>query len=228
MSAPSSYPTASDARSKKSRRCFHRVISGLKRGGRVRFLTLTSSDAAPDDIQRSWRCLQMRMVRRGLMAGYIRVPETAHDGRKHLHILFRGAYVEQCLIKRWWQEIHQSDIVDIRLVQLGRQPRRVANYMAKYMSKESAGRYSWSWGWVWRGFCKDWQQWKYYWRQYFERPGYTSFRNCITGWDWWLKDLIRVDRSALFENMPPPFVITLPDPFNPGCYQPIAWHRRLA
>ncbi len=218
MSDPSSYNGLIDARTKKSRRCFHRVISGLKRGGRIRFLTLTSSDAAPDDIQRSWRCLQMRMVRRGLLAGYIRVPETASDGRKHLHILFRGSYVEQSLIKKWWEEIHQSTIVDIRLVKLGREPRRVANYMAKYMSKESAGRYSWSWGWVWRGFCKDWKEWKRWWRRYYEREGVNSFRNCIVGWDWWLRGIIKIDRDALYLEPAPPFVITMPtpQPFTPS------------
>lgn len=167
----------------KSRRCYQRVISGIKRGGKLRFLTLTSSDAAPEDIQRSFRCLYMRLKRRGLTVNYIKVPEYGEDGRRHLHILYRGSYIEQQLIKSMWSEIHQSSIVDIRLVRVGSRPGRVAAYLAKYMSKEAAGRYSWSWGWVWKGFCHDWQIYKRWWRNFLDVEGKATFRNCIYGWD---------------------------------------------
>ena len=98
----------------------------------------------------------MRMRRKGLIQGYIKVPEYTKKGRKHLHILFRGEYISQMYAAIIWQEIHKAKIVDIRQVKFKGDPKRVASYMAKYMSKESAGRYSWSWGWVWKGFCKDW------------------------------------------------------------------------
>lgn len=152
----------------KSKRCYHRVISGVERGGRLRFLTLTSSDAAPEDIQRSWRKLYMRLKRRNLLDGYIKVVEQAPDGRKHLHILIRGPFIKQAIIKAMWTDIHQSSIVDIRLVKPRRTPAAMASYMAKYMSKEHAGRYSWSWAWVWRGFVGHWTilkryvRWCYY------------------------------------------------------------------
>lgn len=162
-------------------------MSGITRGGMLRFITLTSSDLAPEDIQRSWRALQMRMIRRGLLQGYIKVPEMGADGRKHLHVLFRGSYVEQRLIKEWWSQIHNSEIVDIRLLKPYGNPRRVASYMAKYMSKEAAGRYSWSWGWVWRGFCQDWALYKKWWWKCIHVEGRTSFSNCIAGWNLWLK-----------------------------------------
>jgi len=189
--------TSEYRRTAKSKRCFHRVMSGLTRGGKLRFLTLTSSNSAPADIQRSWRALQMRMVRRGLLKGYIKVPEQSEDGRKHLHVLFRGSYVEQALIKAWWSQIHNSDIVDIRLVKTYGNNKAIASYMAKYMSKELAGRYSWSWGWVWRGFCKDWTLYKKYWWTCVYAEGKNTFGNCIVGWNMWLKGAWEPDRFGM-------------------------------
>jgi hypothetical protein len=184
-------------RTKKSRRCFQRVISGIKRGGTLRFLTLTSSDAAPEDIQRSWRCLYMRLKRRGLVQGYIKVPETKPDGRTHLHVLFRGSYIEQRIIKHMWENIHQSSIVDIRLVKVYKNPAKVANYMAKYMSKEMAGRYSWSWWWVWPGFCRDWTIYKRWWWKFIDREGITTFKNLLYGWDCILTGRLEADFTAM-------------------------------
>ena len=191
----------------KRKRCYHRVMSGLERGGQLRFLTLTSSDEATQDIQKSWRALYMRMKRRNLIQGYIKVPELTKKGRLHLHVLFRGEYVAQALISKWWSDIHHSQVVDIRYVQLYRGKKAVASYMAKYMSKETAGRYGWSWGWVWRGFCRHWLLWKRYWRRTFERDGQTTFRHCIIGWQWWLHDLIEIDVEAMEEFAHPSYVI---------------------
>ena len=151
----------------KSKRCYHRVISGIERGGQLRFLTLTSSNDSPDTCQKSWRALYMRLKRRGLLEGYIKVPELSKNGKQHLHVLFRGKYISQALISAWWQELHQAKVVDIRKVKYGRSKRGIANYMAKYMSKDSFFRYSWNWPWVWRGFVKDWNQlkrWRNTWR----------------------------------------------------------------
>lgn len=181
----------------KRKRCYHRVISGLKRGGKVRFLTLTSSNAAPEDIQRSWRKLYMRCLRRGLIIGYIRVTEIADDGRKHLHILFRGSYIAQVWLQHQWEEIHSSYKVDIRMVKMNSNPRKVASYMAKYMSKETAGHYSWSWEWVWKGFARDWSLYKKYWWTHIYRNGYNTFQHCILGWDMWLSGKLAVDKENL-------------------------------
>jgi len=195
------------ALTQKSRRCYHRVMSGLERGGSLRFLTLTSSLEAPDDIQRSWRKLYMRMLRRGLITGYIKVPELTSGGKNHLHILFRGSYVSQKLLSRWWGEIHKSPVVDIRSYRPFGGKKGVASYMAKYMSKESAGRYSWSWGWVWRGFCRHWTLWKRYWRSHFHVEGKNTFKNCLLGWQFWLRGIIVLDVEALLQDLPPPFVV---------------------
>lgn len=192
----------------KSRRCYHRVMSGLERGGSLRFLTLTSSADAPDDIQRSWRCLYMRAKRRGLIDGYIKVPELTKQGRQHLHILFRGSYISQRLLSKWWSEIHHSNVVDIRSFRPYRGKQRTASYMAKYMSKENAGRYSWSWGWVWRGFCQHWLWWKQWWHQYYERTPPLPFRHCLLGWKLWLQGYLEIDVTALQNKMPPFAVVT--------------------
>lgn len=186
-----------DNMSQKSRRCWHRVMSGIERGGQLRFLTLTSTPDSPPDIQRSWRKLHMRLRRRGLVQGYIRVTETTESGLLHLHILFRGSYISQRWISATWKEIHGAPIVDIRPFRLSTNPKKTANYMAKYMSKDSASRYSWSWGWVWRGFCRHWLILKRRVRQQY--PGDHAlwlskvlqlWQLCLhdklaPDWDWW-------------------------------------------
>lgn len=196
-------------RKKKQRRCYQRVISGIKRGGVIRFLTLTSGPEARQSIQKSWEAMYKRMKRRGLIEGYIKIPERTKNGREHLHILFRGKYIPQKLLSKWWDEIHHSKVVDIRFVKLKGGSHKIANYVSKYMSKDTAGRYSWSWGWVWRGFCKDWDTYRRYWWKWFHVEGKTTFRNCIKGWDFWLRGIYQIDREGLREQWPPGYVFTL-------------------
>lgn len=142
---------------RRSKRCYHRVMSGIERGGQFRFLTLTSSNDSPDSCQRDWRALYMRLKRRGLVSAYIKVPEASKNGKQHLHVLYRGSYISQAYLSEVWQELHKAKVVDIRKAWSKGNNRRLASYMAKYMSKENFWRYSWSWSWVWRGFVKDWQ-----------------------------------------------------------------------
>jgi hypothetical protein len=175
-----------DARTAKSRRCFHRVISGLERGGQFRFLTLTSSNQSPDTCQRSWRVLYMRLKRRGLIEGYIKVPEPSKNGKQHLHVLFRGEYILQALISEMWQEIHGAKIVDIRKVKGKRTKAQLAGYMAKYMAKDNTFRYSWSWGWVWRGFVRDWEQLKRNCRELSEQSEAEFRKTLLHVWRLWL------------------------------------------
>jgi hypothetical protein len=154
----------------------------------------------------------MRAKRRGLIQGYIKVPELTTAGRAHLHILFRGEYISQKLLSKWWLEIHRAAVVDIRAVKPQGGKRRIAAYVAKYMSKEAAGRYSWSWGWVWKGFCKDWKLWKAYWSRWFERQGVTTFKNCLLGWQLWLHGVYRIERADLIADYPPRITIKLSMP----------------
>lgn len=183
QAARSFYPTP------KSRRCYHRVISGIERGGQLRFLTLTASNESPDFAQRSFRALYMRLKRRGLIKGYIKVPELSKNGKQHLHVLFRGSYIEQALISHWWQELHHAKIVDIRAVARGQHRKHLASYMAKYMSKANIYRYSWNWDWVWRGFVKDWTWLK---RAYASHFGSLNSQNLAVVcrlWRCWLSGL---------------------------------------
>lgn len=157
---PGEEPTPSEvAQERRRRRCFHRVICGLEIGGSLRLLTLTSSPQAVNNMQRDWRRLYMRLRRRNLITGYIKVHEYTDSGLEHIHVIYRGDYIGQRAISAAWNEIHQSPIVHIKHVNLRRRSKaRVANYLAKYMSKDLYKRYSWSWGWVYRGFVKVWQK----------------------------------------------------------------------
>lgn len=143
---------------RRQARCFHRVISGLEKGGSLRLVTLTSSDQALNPIQQDFRRLIMRLRRRRLLQDYLKVIEIKNPYREHIHMCFRGSYIEQAFLSNLWQHLHQSPVVDIRKVKAGKRNKRgVANYLAKYMSKEMYRRYSWSWGWVYKGFVKVWK-----------------------------------------------------------------------
>jgi len=185
----------------KSRRCYHRVISGIERGGDLRFLTLTSSNESPDTCQRSFRALYMRLKRRGLLKGYIKVPELSKNGKQHLHVLFRGSYLEQAELSKWWQELHGARVVDIRKVKGGRTPRQLASYMAKYMSKENIYRYSWNWDWVWRGFCRDWKLLKRLFRYVCGGIYPNNVGDLLRLWRLWLHGFWEPDFSLLPEPL---------------------------
>lgn len=128
----------------------------------------------------------MRLKRRGLIQGYIKVPERSKNGKQHLHVLFRGQYIAQALVSQWWNELHKAKVVDIRKVSAGRSKRGIALYLVKYMSKENPYRYSWNWDWVWRGFCRDWNDLKRYWHQLETYGEYRSFTWLISQWYCWL------------------------------------------
>ena len=183
----------------KSKRCYHRVISGIERGGTLRFLTLTSSKDSPDLAQHSFRVLYKRLRRRGLIKGYIKVPEPSKNGKQHLHVLFRGKYIEQVLISQWWQEIHKAKVVDIRKVSYRRSKQNLANEMAKYMAKSTLYRYSWNWDWVWRGFCNDWQKLKRLFRYVEGEINSGNVGTLIKLWRFWLKGLWQPDFTLLPE-----------------------------
>jgi len=175
------------ALSTKSKRCYHRVISGLEKGGDFRFLTLTSGPDSPEKCQRSWRVLYMRMKRRGYIRSYIKVPEYSKNMKQHLHVIIEGDYVTQAYISEQWKEIHHAKIVDIRRVRNGNGKRGLADYMAKYMSKENAERYSWSWSWVWKGFCKDWKLLKRLWHYHNSFAANIPFEKLLLVWKHFLK-----------------------------------------
>jgi len=137
---------------------FQRSMSGIRLGGTLKLVTLTTSLESWDagkDIQASFRALVMRLRRRGLCSGYVKVREYTRAGLPHLHVILRGPWLPVSWLSRVWAEIHLSPIVDIRAV---RGSVGAASYLAKYMGKDERARYSWSWDWVWRGFAGDWRQ----------------------------------------------------------------------
>lgn len=138
---------------RRVRRAYHRFFTGAEVGGQLRFLTLTSSDEALSkglDIHRSWTAVKMRLRRRLGPFEYFGVREVDEDdGRVHLHIVFRGSYIDQQLISHLWKEIHCSPVVDIRRVW---NAGKVGGYLAKYLTKQIRNRYWQSYGWVFKGW----------------------------------------------------------------------------
>lgn len=96
----------------------------------------------------------MRLKRRNLICGYIKVVEFTESGLKHLHILYRGEFIAKWYISKVWESVHKAPIVFIKETYGAKSGK--ANYMAKYMTKQGAGRYSWSWDWVYKGFVGTW------------------------------------------------------------------------
>lgn len=132
-------------------------MSGLRLGGNLKLVTLTTSEEAcraGKDIQASFRSLVQRLRRRRWCLGYVRVVEFTQAGRPHYHVILRGPYIPVWYLASVWAKIHLSPIVDIRRVKV---QGGLAQYMAKYLGKDERSRYSWSWDWVWKGFVRDWK-----------------------------------------------------------------------
>jgi hypothetical protein len=84
---------------------------------------------------------------------YIGVKEIKGD-RQHLHLVFRGSYMQKAVISAMWASLHLSPIVDIEAVY---EARGGARYLAKYLAKEAVNRYWASYDWVFRGWV-GWSQ----------------------------------------------------------------------
>ena len=174
----------------RGRRAYHRVMSGLEKGGRLRLLTLTTAKHSDNELfQKHFRMLRMRLLRRGLLLDYIRCREITKSGLRHEHILFRGSYIEQAFISHLWRGIHGAPIVDIKAT-YGKA--RLASYLAKYATKGIEARTAYSWGWVWRGFAKSW----YLVKKVLQQWGYP-FPKVLTYWRWCVKLNYKPDEGLL-------------------------------
>ncbi len=143
---------------RRRKRCYHRVISGIEKGGELRFITLTSSPQSPTDIRKSLRRLLRILRSQGFLTDYLRVIELTTAGREHVHMIYRGSYIPHELLSTLWERIHNAPIVDVRRIKPHpRGKHKAASYMAKEMSKQGYRRYSWSWFWVYKGFVKVWK-----------------------------------------------------------------------
>jgi len=147
---------------RKQKRCYHRAMSGLEvacaLNEQVRFLTLTSSPESPSDIHKSFSKFVKRVRRKYGKFEYIAVKEKTKSGLIHLHILYRGSYMDQEWISKTWEEIHKAPVVWIEHVDLKRMKKsKIAAYLVKYLAKDPLGRYWCSWNWVFKGFVKFWK-----------------------------------------------------------------------
>ena len=184
---------------RRRRRCFHRVMSGLERGGCFRVLMLSSEYGDKRKIQRAWRSLVAWAKSRGLLGDYLRVPELTEAGCIHLHVVYRGKFIDRLVLMREWYKLvggaeYMPGLKYIYLQKLHSR-RGLAHYLAKYMAKGNtvAGNYSWSWGWVWRGFVRDWHSLVRVWRcanngwgDFAGRPLELSFKWLLDRWRWHL------------------------------------------
>jgi len=138
-------------KNRRIRRFYQRFFTGVGVGGRLRFLTLTSSDEAVIkgyDIHKHFRALVMRLRRKWGRFEYMGVVEIKGD-RQHLHLVFRGEYMAQVQLSAMWQALHASPVVDIKAVY---RARGGATYLAKYLAKEGVNRYWASYNWVFAGW----------------------------------------------------------------------------
>lgn len=145
------------AAKRRKGRVYHRTMSGTRLPGRWQMWTLTTSEEAWSEgrnIQASFRALVMRLRRRGMCSGYLRVVEYTKRGRPHLHVLIRGNPIPHWWLKEVWKQLHLSPVVWFSKIRHGA---GAASYLGKYLGKDERARYSWSWDWVWRGFAKDWR-----------------------------------------------------------------------
>ena len=136
---------------RRVKRFYQRFFTGVGVGGRLRILTLTTSDEAIEqgfDIHRDFRALVMRLRRRWGRFEYIGVKEKKGD-REHLHLIFRGEYMEQVQLSALWSSLHASPVVDIKAVY---SQRGGARYLAKYLAKSVINRYWASYNWVFPGW----------------------------------------------------------------------------
>jgi hypothetical protein len=157
----------------KSRRAYHRILSGLKRQKvlrrKIRFLTLTSSPASNwDQLNAHWQTLRKRIMRKwGIKLDYWKV--KTDEGYGVLHILFTGPYIPQSWLSAQWDQIHGAEIVDIRAM---RGEKRLTRYLiGQYLAGQEEDqvidgkwvrriytRQSWSWDWCFRGFVGIWKR----------------------------------------------------------------------
>ena len=157
-----------DPQTRRIRRFYQRYFTGVGVGGRLRVLTLTTSNEAlaeGKNIHRSFRLLVKRLRRKFGGFEYIGVKEFKGD-REHLHLVFRGEYMLQALISDMWRDIHSSPIVYIQAVQ---SVRGGARYLAKYLAKDMCNRYWASYNWVFKG----WVGWS---RQFCKQAGHYPHR----------------------------------------------------
>jgi hypothetical protein len=97
-----------------------------------------------------------------------------NEGNGVLHIVYRGSYLPHSWISSVWSEIHNSPIVNIRLLDFNDMKKTSCYIVSQYMSSQGSSyvRSSQSWNWVFRGFKSMW---------YLLKRGYRY--ECFSLWD---------------------------------------------
>jgi len=178
--------------SKKQRRAYHRLISGIKRsfavGDDLRFLTLTSARGSEfSDLNRHFSVLVKRIRRKFGRFEYWKI--RTNEGFGVLHVLYRGSFMLQRWLSRSWLEVHGAKIVDIRALRGG--AKGIARYLISgYLAKQTFERMSWSWRWVFKGFVGEW-------RLYLLR---FSFQEAVRRWNGLLESPIIVFSQSVLDG----------------------------
>jgi hypothetical protein len=123
---------------RRVRRTKKAIIDHAIRFDLCRMLTLTldpkklHGEDSTRYLNRCFAKFRVQLRRRfGRSIDFIRVLEYQGNGNAHFHILL-NRYIEVGWIRHAWQQVGGGCYVDIRRVQI----RRVAGYLAKYLSKE--------------------------------------------------------------------------------------------
>ena len=167
--------------SKKQKRAYHRILSGLRvhKGELLRFLTLTTAEYMQRDLRSAWRVLKERIRRltplRLIKMGYIELKdvrkyypnkslneplkfeylkvETDEGVAGVLHVLYFGDYIPQKWLSDAWKEITGTAyIVDIRACKDPvKSPKRLARYCVAQYVSGQTAFVRFSWSWGWVG-----------------------------------------------------------------------------
>jgi hypothetical protein len=133
----------------------HKIIDGAQEEAKLGFLTLTTtnqSGAFPSwaVIMKAYSKFIQRCRRAGAPIEYAAVKEEGElRGMRHLHVIMRGwKFIPHEILSEWWEEYAGAPGLDIKVID----SKKVASYMAKYVSKD-VGRqgaklvtYSSGWG----------------------------------------------------------------------------------
>ena len=105
-----------------------------------------------------------------------------NEGNGVLHIVYRGSYLPYSWISSVWSEIHNSPIVNIKLLDFNDMKKTSCYIVSQYMSSQGSSyvRSSQSWKWVFRGFKTLWYGLKH-----------SYPKTCFKLWDSILEDKAR-------------------------------------
>lgn len=164
---------------RKQKRAYHRLFSGLQKafdtGMVVRFLTLTSSKEVKDaDLHGHFKVLMTRIRRKYGVTEYALI--RTGEGNGVLHILYVGGFISQKWLSYQWNEIHQSPVVDIRIVR--NETRRLTSYLVShYLSRQKDFRLSYSRFWLFPGASRVWKELKKNWLHKSKKGLFYLWRN---------------------------------------------------